>query len=106
MADTREKRKKNPLIKSCIMLAMLLASGFMICKVYDEIEEMNHLNTQIAASKEKELKLQEQKEELAQEKINFSNEEYLLKYARGKYLVTNKDGEQVFRLPETEENQD
>ena len=43
------------------------------------------------------------KEELIEKKKNLENPEYLLRYARGKYLVTKDDGEQVFKLPEEKE---
>ena len=46
--------------------------------------------------------LKQQEQSLKQEKANLENPEYILKYARGKYLLS-KEGEQILRLPAKEQ---
>lgn len=42
--------------------------------------------------------LENQKDDLSKEKQNLENPEYVKRFARGKYMVS-KPGEQVFKLP-------
>ena len=53
---------------------------------------------EITSSEEMINSLENQKDDLSKEKQNLENPEYVKRFARGKYMVS-KPGEQVFKLP-------
>lgn len=105
MANKRKgKRKSNPLVKSLTLFVMLLISGVLMYNVLTEVLETRNLKDEIAqASSEKEA-LSKKKEDLNTQKENLNDTEYLIRYARAKYLATKEDGEQVFKLPDESAN--
>jgi len=102
MAKRKVKRKTSP-FKSVMLLVMLALSIFFTVNSVHEITQIFTLKASIAEALEEQEELTQRKENLQEEKKNLENPEYLLRYARGKYLVTKDDGEQVFKLPEESE---
>lgn len=84
------------------MLIMIVVSGYCIMEVVKEVNTTFTLRADISEAKKEKAELSKQKEKLQKEKSNLNNKEYIIHYARGKYMLTKEDGEQVFKLP-TEE---
>lgn len=102
----KERRKSNPLVKSLTLFVMLMISGVLMYNVLTEVLETRNLKDEIAqASSEKE-SLSKKKEDLNTQKENLNDTEYLIRYARAKYLATKEDGEQVFKLPDDSANEE
>ena len=98
-----KEKKKNP-SRYIVMLLMLAISGYCIMEVVKEVNTTFTLRADISEAKKEKEELTSQKEKLQKEKSNLNNKEYIIHYARGKYMLTKEDGEQVFTLPsETEE---
>lgn len=105
MANGRKSKKLNPLIKSLSLFIMLLISGVLLYNVFTEVLETRDLNEEIAKANADNKELAEKKATLNTQKENLNDTEYLIRYARAKYLATKEDGEQVFKLPENEGNE-
>ena len=100
----QKKRKvKKSVTRSIILFALLSLSIFFTVTSIKEITQIFTLKASIAEALKEQDELTDKKEELQEKKKNLENPEYLLRYARGKYLVTKDDGEQVFKLPEEHE---
>lgn len=103
----KERRKSNPLVKSLTLFVMLMISGVLMYNVLTEVLETRNLKDEIAQANSENQSLNKKKEDLNTQKENLNDTEYLIRYARAKYLATKEDGEQVFKLPEdntSEEN--
>lgn len=100
MANIKKRRKNGS--KSLLLVAALVASAFFVFTALNEVIETKTLTEEISIATLEKEKLQDKKQQLNKEKENLQNPEYVLRYARGKYLVTKDDGEQVFRLPDEE----
>lgn len=96
------RKRSNPIKRGFILFVMLLASVVMGYTIINELMETYHLNTELKETKLSKAELEEKKEELILQKKNLNDTEYLIRYARAKYLATKDDGEQVFKLPEEE----
>lgn len=103
MQKKRVVKRKNSMFKNIILLFMLILTVFFTVNSVNEIMQIFTLRASIAEALKEQEELEEKKTDLQEEKANLENPEYLLRYARGKYLVTKDDGEQVFKLPEEEE---
>ena len=101
----KEKRKSNPLIKSLTLFVMLIISGILMYNVLTEVAETKNLKEEIAQASSDNKNLSAKKESLNTQKENLNDTEYLIRYARAKYLATKEDGEQVFKLPEEKETE-
>lgn len=101
--EKRKVRKVNKTGKSMILFVLLFISISLTVSSIKEVVQTFTLKASISEALERQEELQKKKEELQKEKTNLENPEYLLRYARGKYLVTKDDGEQVFKLPEEKE---
>lgn len=101
MANIKKRKKRSS--KNILLVAALCASGFFVFATLNEVLETKKITDEISIATLEKEKLEIKKEKLDKEKENLQNPEYVLRYARGKYLVTKDDGEQVFRLPEEEE---
>ena len=84
---------------------LLLSSIYFTTNSIKEITQIFTLKASIAEALQEQEDLLQKKEELQEKKKDLENPEYLLRYARGKYLVTKDDGEQVFKLPENNEKE-
>lgn len=98
MAERRKKKSK--VSKKVLLLVLLCLSIFFVLNIANEVTQMMTLKSSISESLRKQSKLNKKKEKLATDKKNLENPEYILRYVRGKYLVTKEDGEQVFKLPD------
>ncbi len=101
MAKQQVRRKKNTSVKTArfIITAILLTvSSFLIFSIAQEVivtvnltNDLQVLNNQLKAIEDETRDLEERKEKL-------EDPNYIKSYARGEYSIT-KEGEQVFRLP-------
>ena len=98
----KKKTKKNA-SRSIVLLLLLSFSVFLTVRSVNEITQIFTLKASISEALKEQDELTNRKEDLQEKKKNLENPEYLLRYARGKYLVTKDDGEQVFKLPEEKE---
>lgn len=94
-----KKKKKNHMSRFIIVSAMLAFSVFAIYKIIGEIQTTLVLNKSLSLTKQQQQSLEDQKKELEQEKENLNNVEYIVRYARHKYMQVKENGEQVFELP-------
>lgn len=97
------KRKKTSIAKKFVLLILLCISVWCSGNVVHELTQTFALKANINEELSKQAKLSKKKTTLKKDKKNLENPEYLLRYARGKYLVTKEDGEQVFKLPDADE---
>ena len=86
----KDKKKKRNKLKTFLSLAAIFIACFLIYAM--------KLKDEITSSEEMINSLENQKDDLSKEKQNLENPEYVKRFARGKYMVS-KPGEQVFKLP-------
>lgn len=98
----KKKRRKLRVSGIIILAAMLAFSVFAITKIVNEVQTTIELNASLNSTKKEKEALEEQKKMLEQEKSNLNNEEYIVRYARHKYMHIKENGEQVFELPPEE----
>lgn len=99
----KKKRKvKNTRILSFFSLVasicFLLASAYFLYRTSSEVYTMITLRQEVSVNEELLASLQQETEELSNEKIKLEDPKYVTRYARGQYLLT-KDGEKIFYLP-------
>lgn len=99
------KKKKRSPARFITLLVMVLISAYCILEVVKEVNTNLSLRADISDAEAERTRLEKEKEQLEKEKSNLSNEEYVVRYARGKYMLTETDDEQVFKLP-TEEKEE
>ena len=92
------KKKRSP-ARFITLTLMVLISVYCIMEVVKEVNTNLTLRSDISDAKEERTRLEKEKQQLQQEKTNLNNEEYVVRYARGKYMLTENDDEQVFKLP-------
>lgn len=93
-------RKKRQPVKCLILLGI---SSFLLYQSAQEVQTWFDYNETIALAEAEKESLIEQQAELEESITNLNDIEYIIRYARGKYLATKDDGDQVFMLPEEEE---
>lgn len=96
----RRKKRLNPVMKSLSLFVMLIVSGVLLYSVFSEILTTHELTQEIAQSNNENASLTDKKESLSTQKKNLNDTDYIIRYARAKYLATKEDGEQVFKLPQ------
>lgn len=97
MAKQKIKKKKHP-VKTVLSLFAIFIACFLIYAASSDLMMTMKLKEEISSSEEMIDSLENQKNQLAKEKGNLENPEYVKRFARGKYMVS-KPGEQVFKLP-------
>ena len=105
MKKRRVVKRKTSKARSCILLTLLALSIYFTVNSVQEVTQIFKSKTSISEAIKQQEELLQRKEELIEKKKNLENPEYLLRYARGKYLVTKDDGEQVFKLPDDGEEE-
>ena len=99
---TKKRKFKNSKALSTLSLflsvCLFAASAYFMYCTAREVYTMVMLKEEIAVSEELLKVLQEETEQLANEKAKLEDPKYVTRYARGQYLLT-KDGEKVFYLP-------
>lgn len=93
--------KKNN-VKRLVLLICLVMSGILVYSIYGDFKTTVDLRKKIATSDQTIEELQTQIQDLEKEKENLGNPEYVKRFARGKYMVS-KEGEQLFKLPSSED---
>ena len=81
-----------------LSVCLFIASAYFMYCTAKEVYTMVLLQEEIAVSEEMLKVLQQETEELYNEKAKLEDPKYVTRYARGQYLLT-KDGEKVFYLP-------
>ena len=80
----KDKKKKRNKLKTCLSLVAIFIACFLIYAASSDLMMTMKLKDEITSS---------------EEMINsLENPEYVKRFARGKYMVS-KPGEQVFKLP-------
>ncbi len=103
MSEKKVKKRVKFSSARVIMSALLfIVSGFLIFSIAKEVMvtveltgDLQDLNVQLKEIEDETRNLQERKEKL-------EDPNYIKSYARGEYSIT-KEGEQVFRLPSSNE---
>lgn len=86
-----------------VLFAFIVFSSFVyfILNAYQKVAD----NQKYQKTKQQQLlkieQLKQEEQRLKEEKARLENPDYILRYARGKYLLS-KDGEQILRLPAKE----
>ena len=105
MATKQTKPKKeHPILSKLICLFFLIISGCLIAYSSQEFTEMISLTNQLNEVNAEGEALEAEKESLEEEIENLNDVEYIVRYARAKYLATKDDGEQIFTITEEEED--
>lgn len=102
--SVKPKRKKHPL-RTFFSLAAIFVASFLIYMAADDFMTTIRLKNEISSNEEMISNLESQKEDLTQEVTNLNDPSYVKRYARGKYMVS-KPGEQVFKLPSKNAEED
>ncbi|MFV0381576.1 MAG: septum formation initiator family protein [Breznakia sp.] len=102
MTKTKQKRK-NKLPRYFLMLVMLGLSIFFSFQIIQRIQTNSKLKASIKETEAVLKELKTEKQHLQTKKSHLENDEYLQRIARGKFMYTKDDGEQVFKLPSKEE---
>ena len=104
MATVQKRKKKlTPFARTMILFVMLIVSCVCLYNVFNEVVFTKDLTNELKEATKSQEKLTQQKEDLLTQKNNLNDTEYLIRYARAKYLATKENGEQVFKLPENQE---
>lgn len=99
----RRKRKRSP-FKLIISLSVIGLSAYLLYAASQEFVIMFSLKNEISANNTKINSLKSKESTLSTQKEKLKDPQYVLRYARDKYLVS-KSGEQVFKLPGGNTNQ-
>lgn len=94
------KKKYRP-IQKFFSVFLILSACFLTYQSAKEIITAVQLKQEIKANEEKIEALKEQQTQLEEQKAKFSDEEYVKRYARGKYLLS-KEGETLYKLNEND----
>ena len=94
------KRKMTPLLRLFCYIVIII-SGLLFWRVFDEVYTTLTLKKQLAEVQEKYQEVQDENAYPTSEREKLVDPDYVASYARGTYLLS-KDGEQIFYLPEDE----
>lgn len=94
----KKKKTYRPMQKFVSVFLILFACFFTYQSVMEVVTTIQ-LKQEINENKAKIEELKEQQSKLEEQKKKFSDEEYVKRYARGKYLLS-KDGETLYKLNE------
>ena len=102
---TKKKKIRRKRVASIISLfgsiCFLSASIFFLYQTSKEIYTMVTLKKEYAVNEETLASLKEETNSLQNEKTKLEDPKYVVRYARGQYLLT-KNGEKIFYLPSKE----
>lgn len=93
------KKKQKFQMRYLVILAMVLISAYCIKEVVEEVNTTFALKSDIKIAEKEKADLEEQKALFEKEKSNLNNTDYIVRYARGRYMLTKEGQEQVFKLP-------
>lgn len=101
--STKKQKRSKKRSGGIWTVIFLLASCGFIYQIGKDIMTTINLKNEIAQSDAQIDQIEEQIAQLEQEKDNLGNPEYVKRFARGKYMVS-KEGEQLFKLPSSDED--
>lgn len=106
---TAKKKKKYRPMQKFVSVFLFLFACFFTYQSAKEIITTIQLKQEISENEQRIEDLKEQQVKLEEQKAKFSDEEYVKRYARGKYLLS-KEGETLYKLndnePDTENSED
>ncbi len=89
-------KKKTQAIKCLVLLGV---SGFLLYQSALEVQTWFEYQESLSLVNKENEELVEKQQALTEEVNNLNDVEYIIRYARGKYLATKDVGDQVFMLP-------
>ncbi len=104
-AGNRKKQKQCHPMKKFFSVFLFMIACFLTYMSAKEIVTTVQLQQEIEATKQEIQALEEQQAILEDQKEKFSDEEYVKRYARGKYLLS-KEGETLYKLNDKEDGED
>ena len=109
MAQTKKVKKKKRKLKTKVLITRLvsfvlvLLSAYFVYEIVLEVKQTYELGKDLEDAQETLKQIEEENQYLVEQKDKLMDPEYVKGYARGLFSFS-KDGEQVFRLPQVEEN--
>lgn len=92
------QRKPRLWVKGIVYIGIIASIVFFAINIYTKFEETLKYQTLKTQQEEKIEQLQEDEKLLKEEKEKLENPDYILRYARGKFLLTG-EGETIIKLP-------
>lgn len=92
------KRKPKRWVLFVFNIFLIVTIGFFSFNIYGKVDETFKYYTQKKQQEEKIKQLKIDEALLKEEKAKLENPEYILRYARGKYLLSG-EGETIIKLP-------
>jgi len=99
----KRKLKTKVLVSRCISFVLVLLSAYFVYQIVTEVKQTYELGKDLEDAQETLKSIEEENQYLIEQKDKLMDPEYVKGYARGLFSFS-KDGEQVFRLPQVEEN--
>ena len=93
----KKKRKLSPVAR-LMCTVMCILSAFFLYSFVKEAATTIALTREVAEVQAKLQEVEDQNENLTNEKKKLQDPDYIGNYARGKYMIS-KEGEQIFILP-------
>ena len=103
-AASKQKKKQYRPMKKFISVFMFMIACFLTYMSAKELVTTIQLKQEIEETRQEIEALQEQQAILEDQKEKFSDEEYVKRYARGKYLLS-KEGETLYKLNDKEDSE-
>lgn len=92
------QRKPRAWVKGVIYFGLIASIVFFAINIYAKFEETLKYQTLESQQNEKIKQLEEDEQFLKEEKAKLENPDYILRYARGKFLLSG-EGETIIKLP-------
>lgn len=93
----KRKKKKHP-FRTAFSFLLMFAAAFLLWTAGEDFITTMKLKKEISNSQNEIVELEKQQTSLQEEKKKLEDPNYVVRYARGKYMFT-KPGEQIFKLP-------
>lgn len=101
MAGKKKKKTARRLVSFIICAALLTGIVFMVLDITKEVKTTFTLRADLKEAQAERDALLKEKQQLTEQKEKLENDDYVIAYARGQYLLT-REGEQVIILPRIE----
>lgn len=99
---TTNKKKQHSPLKRFVSVFMMLIACFLTYSAAEEVITTIQLKQEIADSNAELEALKEKEAVLQDEKVKLEDEEYVKRYARGKYQLS-KEGETIYKIPKEDD---
>lgn len=100
----RRKLKTKVLVSRVLSLALILLSGFFVYQIVLEVQQTYQLGKDLEDAQSTLKAVEEENQYLSEQKDKLLDPEYVKGYARGLFSFS-KDGEQIFRLPQLDDDE-